>query len=525
MVESNTIAKIFILVVALLLAVLIGSLLVTDQFVALACVGGGAVLAFCFWLGKDIWLLIPFSYLLSLQFPWLPGGLPPSQICVLIATAWFLFLLAMRKVRLQIRITSLEISAFLVLLSVLQVYLRNPVGLAVFGSDLIGARPYFNVAVAAMGGVLLGTVVVTPEKIRSAMHWMLAGGIISFCLNIIPFIAPSLIPITGRLYGAMGGYRELQPGMPMVQEAGNAGRIMPATEIGILLSRWLSSRMNPLKKLLHPFWLMMILTSVAAVAFGGFRSGFAAVVFNFAFGTFYWGRLGSFITGAFLGATAVALVAFINLLAPLPPNVQRTLSFLPGTWEKRIVEDAEGSTAWRVEMWKEALTTDRYIHNKMLGDGLGFSARELAAQKLMEGLQASGASGFDVQRDYVLVTGEYHSGLVQTIRVTGYVGLVLLLAAMTLNAVRAHRLIARVRGTQYFVVVCFFCIPMVWHPIFFTFVYGAFGTDLPLLLINMGFLRMMENNLLPAITSAATERKVPAAGSARPGGHLAPVRA
>ena len=81
-----------------------------------------------------------------------------------------------------------------------------------------------------------------------------------------------------------------------------------------------------------------------------------------------------------MGMCVIPLLAAINLLAPLPPNVQRALTFLPGTWEQRYKDDAEGSTEWRVEVWKVALFTERWIKNKWLGDGLGFSAAELATQ-------------------------------------------------------------------------------------------------------------------------------------------------
>ena len=87
-------------------------------------------------------------------------------------------------------------------------------------------------------------------------------------------------------------------------------------------------------------------------------------------------------------------------------------------------------------------------------------------------------------------------------------------------------MMVRARGSQYFGLVCFFCIPMVWHPIFFAFVFGSFGTDVPMLLINMGFLRMLQKNLLPAIAAAAQEagNALSAPSRAFGPGRLAPAR-
>jgi hypothetical protein len=510
MVESNSIAKFAVLAVGLMLAIVLGNLVVTDQTSALLWVAGGSLLTFCLWLGKDIWLLIPFSLLLNLRFPWLPGGFPPGQIAILLAFGWFLVLFAMRKVRLRLRMTAVEVAAIVLLLSILQVWMRNPVGLSALGSESIGARPYFNVAMAVIGALMLGSVIVTPEKVRAAMRWMIAGGLLSVTINLIPFLIPSAAQITGRLFGAVGHYRQFAGMETGPVDSGSATRILPATELGILMSRWIASRMNPVMRLFHPFWGLMILSSMAVAGLGGFRSGLFTVFLNLGLGAYYWGRGRAVVLGAFLGITALVMISLVNLMAPLPPNIQRSLSFLPGTWEERIRADAKNSTDWRVELWKEALTTDRYIHNKILGDGLGFSARELAAQKMMEDMKIRGGSGFDLHREHVLITGDYHSGPVQTIRTTGYVGLLILLVAMSVIAVRAHRLILRARGTPYFPVVCFFAIPMVWHPAFFVLIFGAFGTDVPLLFMNMGLLRLMENNLLPALATNTQPVETPA---------------
>lgn len=498
MLDSRLISKTLVPFIGLVLAVVLGSQLVTDRGTALAWVGAGVILAMCLWLGKDIWLLIPFAVLLNIRFPWLPGAFPPSQLAVLLTFAWCLGLLALRKLPIQFRMTSLEFWGLMLLLTIVQVYARNPVGLAALGSDTIGARPYFSVAVAVIGGVILSSLIVTPAKIKQACNWLIAGGLFSIIVNIVPYLVPSLAPYTVRFFGAVGNYREYVQGYSdwsVTRDSKAAGRLLPATEFGILLSRWVASHVDPVRKLIHPFWGFMILTSICAAGYGGFRSGLASVVLNLGLGAFYWGRTRSAIVGLFAGIAILIVFSTVNVIYPLPPNIQRALSFLPGTWDKKIIEDAEGSTSWRVEMWIEALTTKKYIQNKILGDGLGFTARELKAQAMLQDMKHRGASGWDLHRESVFMTGDYHSGPVQTIRTTGYVGLVILLLAMSVVAWQAHKLILRSRGTPYMMIVCFFCIPMVWHPVFFTFVFGSFGNDVPLAFMNIGFLRLLQNNL------------------------------
>jgi hypothetical protein len=329
-------------------------------------------------------------------------------------------------------------------------------------------------------------------------------------------VAPSLVPYTARFFGAIGSYRDFTQGYSdwsTTRDPRAATRLLPAAEFGILLSRWVASRVDPVRKLIHPFWGFMILISLCSAGIGGFRSGLASVILNLALGSYYWGRGRSVVVGSFVAIGLFLVITTVNIIHPLPPNIQRSLSFLPGTWDRKIIEDVEGSTSWRVEMWVEALTTDKYIQNKILGDGLGFTAKELMAQAMLMDMKGRGASGWDVHRESVFITGDYHSGPVQTIRTTGYVGLFVLLVAMSVVAWQAHKLILRSRGTPQMIVVCFFCIPMVWHPVFFTFVFGAFGTDVPFALMNIGFLRLLQKNLpsADAIAERSSEARLPLA--------------
>jgi hypothetical protein len=200
-----------------------------------------------------------------------------------------------------------------------------------------------------------------------------------------------------------------------------------------------------------------------------------------------------------MGMVGIALLAAINLLAPLPPNVQRTLTFLPGTWEQRYKDDAEGSTEWRMEVWKEVLLTDRWIQNKWIGDGLGFSAAEFAAQRNQRKGARAGISGFEAHRESVLASGDYHSGPVSSVRVVGYIGLFIFLLAQIRLAVHAHRQIIRCRGTEWLPVALFIGIPIVWSPLFFTLIFGDFKISASVFLLSLGMIRLLENNLpLPA---------------------------
>jgi len=226
---------------------------------------------------------------------------------------------------------------------------------------------------------------------------------------------------------------------------------------------------------------------------GGFRTGIIATVLTFFIGIAYHSGLrGVFLSGT-MCTGGIALLATINQIAPLPPNAQRALTFLPGTWEQRYKDDAEGSTEWRTEVWKEALFTDRWIQNKWVGDGIGFSAAELAAQMNQRKLASS--SGFDAHRETVLINGDYHSSFVSSVRTTGYIGALVLILGTARLTIHAHRLIIRNRKSKYFPICLLIGIPQVlalpWYFI------GAYNyTQVAFLFVlGCGMTRMLENNL------------------------------
>ena len=94
-----------------------------------------------------------------------------------------------------------------------------------------------------------------------------------------------------------------------------------------------------------------------------------------------------------------------------------------------------------------------------------------------------------------MASGDYHSGPVQTIRIVGYVGLIVLLAAMTRNAVHAHRMVMRCKGTEWTNFSLYFAIPVITSPIIFTFIFGDFGRAAAGVFMGSAFLRLVQNSL------------------------------
>jgi hypothetical protein len=334
------------------------------------------------------------------------------------------------------------------------------------------------------------------SDLKWIMRLSIAGGLLNLAVSILCAIVPTIGYYTGQTFTRSD---EVNFENRDAIDTRAATRVGFLTQLGNNLALWISCYISPLVALVKPLWLMLVLVAVAASLMGGFRNGIMTVVLTFLLGIAYRSGGTGVLLSSFMGMIGIALLAIINLLAPLPPNVQRALTFLPGTWEQRYKDDAEGSTEWRVEVWKEALFTDRWIQNKYIGDGLGFTAAELASQMNEHKGARAGISGLDAHRETVLSNGDYHSGPVSSVRVVGYIGLIVFLLAQIRLAVHSHHLIKRYRHTEWFPLTLLIGIPIIYFPFFYVFVFGDFKKAAAAFLFSCAMIRLLQNNLpLPA---------------------------
>lgn len=488
MLNARSIQGIAVITVGIFLSLWLGMALVTNQIETLLKVGGAALLLTSIFLGRRIWLLLVFF--MSLNVPLL-RGFGTKELGQGLFLGFTLILFLMRRQKFNVKFGELEVLILLIAACVLQVYIRNPVGIALFGAADVGGRPYFVAALAFMTSIVLGNIVVRPDEIKWAMRLRILGAFLGIGLTALrmgggdPQV--SVESERRRAYGTAEGA---------------SGRSGAAGTLALTLSLIICSYRSPLRALLHPLWALLILVSVAAAAASGFRNIIAWAGLYYLIAIAYRSGWLGIIGSTLAGVVALALLAFINLQAPLPPNIQRSLSPFPGTWEERYVRQAEDSTDWRVEMWKEALFTEYWIKNKLLGDGLGFTARELQMlQDSKEKGRGIGTMGSDMtdQQVAMMITGGYHSGPVSTVRTIGYVGLMIMLLAMIRIAVHAHRQILRCQGTEWQPLAFFFGIPIITLPIFWTLIVGDFSGGISSTFMAYATIRLLEKNLpLPA---------------------------
>jgi hypothetical protein len=498
--DSNKLKTIALIVVAAFVALYFGIAAATAQVEVIAWVVGGTTLAICLSLGRRIWLLLPLMTQLSLVLP-LPGNFSSDFLAQLLIIGFSGMLFLMRKLPMSFKVTELEIWCLLFILCVVQVYLRNPVGINIFGSESIGGRPYVLLAVTFITCTILSVILVNPNDLKWWVRLTLIGAVGNLLIGALMALSPSLGRYLGASFSTDVEQAEKSP-------EGRATRVSFVRGISRTLALWISSRISPLKACFSPFYAPLLLITLAAGAMSGFRSHIGGILLTFLVGMCYRGGIRSVVVSGFLGAGFVVLLAFVNAIAPLPSNIQRALTFLPGTWDEQHKIDTAGSTEWRVQMWQEALFTDKWIKNKWLGDGLGFTKAEYEIMLAINmGARAgTGTSGLSSGQETMMINGGYHSGPVQTVRTVGYVGLAILLIAFYRMSIHAHRQIQRSKGTVWYVTTLFICIPAITGPISWNLIIGSFDSGAYILLMGCAMIRMLEKCLpLPAWTPPIRE--------------------
>jgi hypothetical protein len=470
---------------ALACGVMMGSGDFKWPFLAIAVI---AVTVFLLLVERRIWMLIPATWMLAGKMSVLPVPLTIANLGVLIAFAVYLALKAFKKVRLKPKMGTTDVWMLIMLCYLATVYVRNPVGVEAFGSDRVGGRPYIDIIIAFCGCWVLSRTVAAGRDLIILPFLGIAGHAFHAFTNFIAYRVPSTVGPLSQLYSGISAANETEA---IVSDEG--GRLaylqgVGASATSIACSFWRPfTLINPLN-----FWRYLLFKAgLIAVLLSGFRSGIFGVIEMFILGSYFrrgWSDVfkAMALAGAGLGILALLQGNVVNL----PLSAQRALSFLPGKWDYTAKAEAADSSEWRFTMWKAMLNENKYIENKWLGDGFGFTHRQLEIMAA-NSLHGSNAD----QQENLMISGGVHSGPISTIRYVGYVGLLIFLILLVLIARRALQLIRRARNTPYFSIALMYNMPVVVLPFNFVFIFGAFENELANAIFIIGLQKMLENSL------------------------------
>lgn len=488
--ESSQVKGLFIIVLAAMFAVYLGVAAATASFEAIAWVAGFAGLALVLALGKSIWCLIPMSAVLVGTINGIPGSPPVWAAATAVTGTMFIIRMAMRRPDFIFKLDLLDIAVLLQAVVVGQAYLRNPTGLLMFGGQFAGGKPYFVFAAAIVAYFCLAIVKPDVRLIRTVVIGMIMVSIGDGIISVISDRSPAFGFFVLHFYSNAN---------LVVAQAGSVN-------IDLEVSRGGAGFALLGKALVFPFFCMvrplMCLSPFRPVAFvsvamgcamsllSGFRSGIAYLGVVFVVSALVRKKAFDVVAMSLVGVLGLSVLLLSGQVKSLPFGIQRVLSVLPVEVSAAARSDAEASTRWRIEMWKLALTTDRYIRNKTLGDGFAFSAVEM--QAILDSMEGYASIVTDSQ-EQMLAQGSYHGFHVETIRFTGVVGLIAALFLMGVAFSRALRAIRHYWTKPLFPYVAYLCIPALIQPFWSMLVFGSYRIEFPMVIVMAGMLKMLDN--------------------------------
>jgi len=492
--NQKSIVLAIMLLISLPMAILLGQWAATDPELA---IGAGAIviILFVIWaLGRDVWLLIPLGAAFSGPVTALPGGFALRDLIIGLAFSALLVQWSIRRFHIRLRFGLIEAALLLQFVMVAQAFLRNPVGLAVLGSNEVGGRAYFEMVIAVLGFGVLSTQVVNLKLVNRAVSYLFAGSLLLGLLGGLALVFPAFGYAMTAVYAMSGASGAIARYQGVQVNQATEGRLPMLRDIARPLANGLFAKWAPTRVInpLRIFVFLIVIIMLGCTLYSGYRGMVAWLGMMAIASALAHKKMQSFfLVSLFVIPLVLSLVLLQGNLIQLPSAAQRALSFLPGDWDERIVQDADGSIDWRVEMWEQVLTTDRYITNKYVGDGFGFSQRELAFQMNL-GDQSRNP---ELLQEYFMITGGYHSGPVETIRRVGYLGLGILLLGIGMLAKEAWALILKARNTPYQTAAFFVAIPILVFPLYFILIFGSYQAAIITMCLSGGLIRLIQNSM------------------------------
>jgi hypothetical protein len=490
----------------ILFAFLAGNYVADEDYGALiAVIGGVAAASIFFGLGRRLYLLIPICWGLTGKIGVLPIPFSIAQLVIIGSSAYFIADIIFQKRTEKAPFEMIDLWIWINLLYLVTVFFRNPVGFAFLGSgDRVGGKPYVDVLLATFAYLILSRVRITPEYARKLPLWILAVAAFTSLGLAVALFAPQIAIILGHFYSTFA------PDTLVIDIKAGETRFGFFQVFATQLILYVVAQTNPLSLInfSHFRSLCLYLSGLVMILLSGFRSAIIS--------TILYTLLSVYLRDRFLGAVKISFAIIVLFLGSillsflsfdLPLTAQRALSFLPGNWNPEAVSDAKASSEWRYQMWEVALSSDKYIHNKIFGDGFGYmrSDFEDARLKILGYIPLVGG---EEHQEMFLLDGDFHSGPISALKVTGYLGLTLLIILLAIFAKMGYRLINIAHETPYKFCCLFYGIQVIALPFIYIFIYGEYKTILGLILINVGVMKILERSITDLMQEKARAKSI-----------------
>jgi len=406
----------------------------------------------------------------AVVFPYFLPGRPPLWLPVCFACMFLLIVdRAMSKPVNLFHDKKLSWSLiFLGIVTVFTAY-ANGTSFGSLSSSNSGGKRYFYILAAIFSFFCLATNPIKPGKVpRFAALYFLSGltslvGYIALVGGPSLYFLGLLFPIEGTVLEYMNARSDLS-GNSFERNGG-----LGSAALALMCFLGATYGIRGMLEIRKPWRLFLLILAVAASLFSGYRSVFLLIVLIFGALFVYEGLLKTRYFLIFSAIGVISLFFLFSFSSMLPQSIQRTICFLPLEVDLNVRAQADDSSNWRLEMWKELMPmVPKYL---LKGKGYGINSSEVhMAQQVAN-------SGFNARYEVSILTGDYHSGPLSVIIPLGLAGAVAFIWFL-LSALRILHL-NYVYGNPSLKTFNTFIISLfVAHILCFIFVFGSLYSDL-----------------------------------------------
>jgi len=391
--------SVFVFVFCIPLAIVLGFMLATPLDSTSLSVIGVVFLLLLFpvmLVKHHAFLIVSINAFVNIYF--LPGQ-PQLWLITAVISCFFAVLtwtLNRGKIEL-INIPSLTLSLiFLFVVTLITAKLTGGVGSRALGSGLFGGRKYYYIWAAIMTYFAVSAFPISDRKRTLCASLFFLSGITSIVGNLAYTLGPNfyflylLFPSDFVFFQAMGDDLRVMK---------RVNGLSPAA-ISVITFMFLRYGLQGIFQLRH-FWRPVIVAvAIVLGSFSGYRSLILMIATYFVVQFFLEGlHKTRYLAVALVTIVLAGTVVFLTSNR-LPLPVQRCLTVLPLKLDPAAVEDARGSTMWRIEIWRTLLPdVPTYF---WLGKGFIIDPKDLYFAQ--EGLRLAGTT------DGAIVAGDYHNG-------------------------------------------------------------------------------------------------------------------
>ena len=356
---------------------------------------------------------------------------------------------------------------FLVAVVLGTAFITGGIGVRSLGSDRYGGKGYFFILAAVLGYFAFTSQRIPAHRANFFVALFFLSSLTALLGNVIYKAGPAFYFL----------YNLVPPENALDQASGENAMTVTIVRLGGLnmastgLYAYLMARfgVRGVLDVTKPVRFGLFLLALIGCFYCGYRSVLILFVITFICGFSLEGLWRTRVLPMLIGAGLLAMALIAPQAHRLPWVVQRTLSFLPIKIDQVVRDNADASTEWRLEMWRNVMPqVPKYFFK---GKGFSLDPNDLfmankSAVIALEGAAAGAA-----------VAGDYHNGPLSVIIPFGIWGVIAFgwFIYACGRVLRHHQRFGdpRLRSVNTFLFAFFIA-----KVTFFIVIYGSFWSDL-----------------------------------------------